>query len=114
MKTYQIDIEDNLFPELKKVLNLLPKNGVKLYMHNGYEIQLDADELELTNELKAALNEGIAELDRGEGIPHEQVVAEMQARYPNLTFKKLEVFFGLRKPKKIMPKLLTIFLLNGH
>jgi len=88
MKTYQIDIEDNLFPELKRVLNLLPKNGVKLYKHDGYEIQLDADDFELTDELKAALEEGIAELDRGEGIPHEQVVAEMQAKYPNLTFKK--------------------------
>jgi hypothetical protein len=88
MKTYQIDIEDNLFPELKKVLNLLPKNGVRLYKQDGYEIQLDYDEFELTEELKAALDEGIAELDRGEGIPHEQVVAEMQAKYPNLTFKK--------------------------
>lgn len=88
MKTYQIDIDDNLFPELIKVLNLLPKNGVRLFKHDGYEIQLDADELELTDELKTALDEGIAELDRGEGIPHEQVVAEMQAKYPNLTFKK--------------------------
>lgn len=88
MKTYQIDIDDNLFPELKRVLNLLPKNGVKLYKHNGYEIQLDTDDFELTDELKAALDEGIAALDRGEGIPHEQVVAEMQAKYPNLTFKR--------------------------
>ena len=88
MKTYQIDIEDNLFPELKKVLNLLPKNGVRLYKHDGYEIQLDSDEFELTDELKAALDEGIASLDRGEGIPHEQVIAEMQAKYPNLTFRK--------------------------
>jgi len=88
MKTYQIDIEESLFPELKRVLNLLPKNSVKLYKHNGYEIQLDSDEIELTDELKAFLDEGIAELDRGKGIPHEQVVAEMQAKYPNLIFKK--------------------------
>ena len=88
MKTYQIDIEESLFPELKRVLNLLPKNSVKLYKHNGYEIQLDSDEIELTDELKAFLDEGIAELDSGKGIPHEQVVAEMQAKYPNLIFKK--------------------------
>jgi hypothetical protein len=88
MKTFQIDIEESLFPELKRVLNLLPKNSVKLYKHNGYEIQLDSDEIELTDELKAFLDEGIAELDRGEGIPHEQVVAEMQVKYPNLIFKK--------------------------
>ncbi|MDO8929566.1 MAG: hypothetical protein Q7W54_11335 [Bacteroidota bacterium] len=88
MKTYQIDIEESLFPELKRVLNLFPKNSVKLYKHNGYEIQLDSDEVELTDELKAFLDEGIAELDSGQGIPHEQVVAEMQAKYPNLIFKK--------------------------
>lgn len=88
MKTYQIDIEESLFPELKRVLNLLPKNGVKLYKQNGYEIQLDSDEIELTDDLKAFLDEGIAELDSGQGIPHEQVVAEMQAKYPNLIFKK--------------------------
>jgi hypothetical protein len=88
MKTFQIDIEESLFPELKRVLNLLPKNSVKLYKHNGYEIQLDSDEIELTDELKAFLDDGIAELDRGEGIPHEQVVAEMQVKYPNLIFKK--------------------------
>jgi len=88
MKTYQIDIEESLFPELKRVLNLLPKNSVKLYKHNGYEIQLDSDEIELTDELKAFLDEGIAELDIGKGIPHEQVVAEMQTKYPNLIFKK--------------------------
>lgn len=88
MKTYQIDIEESLFPELKKVLSLLPKNGVKLYKNNGYEIQLDSDEIELTDELKAFLDEGIAELDSGKGIPNEQVVAEMRAKYPNLIFKK--------------------------
>jgi len=35
-----------------------------------------------------SLDEGIAELDNGKGIPHEQVVAEMQSKYPNLVFKK--------------------------
>jgi hypothetical protein len=88
MKTFQIDIEESLFPELKRVLNLLPKNSVKLYKHNGYEIQLDFDEIELTDELKAVLDEGIVELDSGKGISHVQLVAEMQAKYPNLIFKK--------------------------
>jgi hypothetical protein len=86
MKTYQIDIEDNLFPELKKVLNLLPKNGVKLYKHDGYEIQLDSEDLELTDELKAALEEGIASLERGESYTTEQVFNEAKAKYPQLKF----------------------------
>jgi hypothetical protein len=88
MITFQIDIEENFFPELKKVLNQLPKNSVKLYKHNGYEIKLDSDEIELSDELKAILDEGIAELDGGKGLTHDQVVAEMQIKYPNLVFRK--------------------------
>lgn len=88
MKTYQIDIDDKLFPELKRILNLLPPDGVKLYNQNGYEIQLDTDDLELTNELRIAIDEGIAELDGGEGVTHENVLHELQAKYPNLNFKK--------------------------
>jgi hypothetical protein len=87
MKTYQIQIEDNLFPESKRILGFLPKDGVKLFNQSGYEIQVNADDFEMTNEFSAFIDEGIAELDRGEGIPHEQVVAEMQAKYPNLKFK---------------------------
>jgi predicted transcriptional regulator len=88
MKTYQIDIEDSLFPELKRALSSLPKESVKLYNKSGYEIHIDSNDIELSAELMAALDEGIAELDRGEGIPHEQVIAEMQAKYLDLTFKK--------------------------
>jgi hypothetical protein len=84
MKTYQIDIDDKLFPELKRILNLLPPDGVKLYNQNGYEIQLDTGDLELTDELRMAIDEGIAELDRGEGITHENVLHELQARYTNI------------------------------
>jgi hypothetical protein len=87
MKTYQIDIDDKLFPELKRILNLLPSNGVKLYNQNGYEIQLDTNDLELTDELRMAIDEGIAELDRGEGITHENVLNELQAKYPNLSLR---------------------------
>lgn len=64
MKTYQLDIEDNLFPEFKRILNMFPPNSVKLYSKNGYEIQLDTDDLDLTDEFKRAIEEVIAELDR--------------------------------------------------
>ncbi|HPR30612.1 MAG TPA: hypothetical protein PLK12_00895 [Prolixibacteraceae bacterium] len=86
MKTYQLKIEDNLFPELKKILGLLPKNSVKLYHQNGYEICIDDHDVELTDELKAALDEGVDSLDRGEGIPHEKVLHELRTKYPNLDF----------------------------
>jgi hypothetical protein len=88
MKTYQLDIEDNYFPELKRILNMFPPNSVKLYSQNGYEIQLDTDDLELTDEFKKAIEEGITELERGEGITYENVVQELQTKYPKLNFKK--------------------------
>ena len=88
MKTYQIDIDEKLFPELKRILNLFPPNGVKLFNQNGLEIQLEADDLELTDEFRMAIEEGIAELDRGEGIPHENILHEFKAKYPYLNFGK--------------------------
>jgi predicted transcriptional regulator len=90
MKTYQIQIEDEFFPELKKVLGLLPKNSVRLQTQAGYEIAIEdvTSDFELSDEFDAFIAEGIAELDKGEGIPHEQVVAEMQAKYPDLKFGK--------------------------
>ena len=88
MKTYQLDIDDELFPEFKRILNSFPSNSVKLYTKNGYEIQLDTDDLELTEEFKKAIEEGIVELDRGEGIAHENIVHELQAKYPKLNFNK--------------------------
>jgi hypothetical protein len=88
MKTYQLDIDDNFFPEFKRILTLFPLDSIKLYTKNGYEIQLDTDDLELTDEFRKAVEEGIAELDKGEGITHENVVHELQAKYSKLYFKK--------------------------
>ena len=36
---------------------------------------------ELSDKQKAEIEEAIAELDRGEGIPHEQVMKEFKAKY---------------------------------
>lgn len=36
---------------------------------------------ELSDEQKAEIEESIAELDRGEGIPHEEVMARIKAKY---------------------------------
>jgi len=86
MKSYQIQIEENLFPELKRVLSFLPKDGVKLFNQNGYEIQVDSDDFELTDEFNAFIDEGIASLERGEIYTTEQVMMEAKAKYPNLNF----------------------------
>lgn len=36
---------------------------------------------ELPDEIKAAIDEGIAQADRGELIPHEQVMKEIKAKF---------------------------------
>lgn len=44
--------------------------------------------MEVTDELILAIEEGIAELDKGEGIPHEIVLDSLQANYPDMKFIK--------------------------
>ena len=87
MKSYQIDIEDKFFPELKRLLSLLPRDGVRLYQQNGYEIKINSNDIELNDELKAALEEGIKSMDKGESFTSEQVFNEAKAKYPQLKFK---------------------------
>ncbi|MBS1530266.1 MAG: hypothetical protein JSU01_08160 [Bacteroidetes bacterium] len=36
----------------------------------------------LPSQVKQAIEEAKSELDRGEGIPHKEVMAEIRARYP--------------------------------
>ena len=36
---------------------------------------------EISDEERASIQEGLDELDRGEGIPHEKVMEEMKAKY---------------------------------
>jgi len=88
MKTYHIQIEDNLFSELKRVLCFLPKDSVKLQTQAGYEIAIDNEpsDFELSDEFKAFIDEGIVSLERGEGTSHESFMKEMQSKYPQLDF----------------------------
>lgn len=88
MKTYQIQIEDEFFPELKKVLSFLPKDSVKLQTQAGYEIAIDSNpiEFEQSAEFDAFIAEGIASLENGESYTTEQVLMEAKAKYPNFNF----------------------------
>ncbi len=90
MKTYQIQIEDEFFPELKKVLSFMPKNSVRLQTQAGYEITIDYNpsEFEVSDEFDAFIAEGIASLENGESYTTEQVLMEAKAKYPNLNFDK--------------------------
>lgn len=88
MKTYQIQIEDEFFPELKKVLSFLPKDSVRLQTQAGYEIAINdsSSEFEQSAEFEAFIAEGIASLENGESFTTEQVLMEARAKYPNLNF----------------------------
>lgn len=88
MKTYQIQIEDEFFPELKRVLSFLPKDSVRLQTQAGYEIAIDdsPSEFEQSEEFEAFIAKGIASLENGESYTTEQVLMEAKAKYPNLNF----------------------------
>ena len=88
MKTYQIQIEDEFFPELKKVLSFMPKNSVRLQTQAGYEITIDDNPstFEMSDEFDAFIAEGIASLENGESYTTEQVLMEAKTKYPNLNF----------------------------
>jgi histidinol phosphatase-like PHP family hydrolase len=88
MKTYQIEIEEQIFPYFKKLMMELPLESFKLYTKEGCELKIDEPELELSDEAKRAIDEGIASLDSGKIITTEMVVNEAQARYPQLKFRK--------------------------
>lgn len=90
MKTYQTQIENDLFPELKRVLAFLPMNGRKLRTQTGYKITIEDEpsDFELSEEFDAFINEELAQLDNGERIPHEKAIAEMQGKYPTLKFSQ--------------------------
>ena len=63
-------VDDLLIDEFfTKMLSLLNKPGV-----------------ELTHELKIALDQAIQSLDEGKGISHKKVMSEMKKKYPNLKF----------------------------
>jgi len=88
MKTYQIEIEEQIFPYFKKLMMELPVESFKLYTNDGYELKIDETELELSDEAKRAIDEGIASLESGVVITTDMVVNESQVRYPQLKFKK--------------------------
>lgn len=88
MRTYQIQIEDEFFTELKRVLAFLPKNSVKLQTQTGYEISLDSSpsDFEMSDEFDAFIEEGIVSFESGDSYTTEQVLMEAKAKYPNLKF----------------------------
>jgi hypothetical protein len=66
----------------------LPVESFKLYTQQGSELKIDEAELELNDEAKRSIDEGIASLGSGKIITSEMVVNEAQVKYPQLKFRK--------------------------
>lgn len=77
-----------MFPYFKQLMSELPINSFKLYTKEGYELKVDEPDLELSDDAKRAIDEGIASLEGAEIITTEMVVNEAMARYPQLKFRK--------------------------
>jgi hypothetical protein len=61
--------------EAHALLNMLPPEKLRA-VWNLLNVMIDVDDEELTDETRAAIEAGIASLDRGEGIPHEEILRE--------------------------------------
>jgi hypothetical protein len=88
MKTYQIQIEETMFPYFKMLMGELPVESFKLYTQEGSELKIEEAQCELSDEAKRSIDEGLASLDSGEVITTDMVVNEAQAKYTQLKFRK--------------------------
>lgn len=63
-----------------------PQEALETILSNGLLMMTDGpgSDLGLDPEFNKSLNEGFAEIERGEGIPWEQVKAELARKHPGL------------------------------
>ena len=88
MKTFKVELEDDVVVRLS---GLAEVRGVSVEYLVAASAEALAVELQQGDDLMsghqwsvedaASIEEGLAQLDRGEGIPHEQVVAEIKAKF---------------------------------
>ncbi|MES2591593.1 MAG: hypothetical protein V4608_06890 [Bacteroidota bacterium] len=72
------ELKYNLF----KVIDSINDNKALKDIYSFITKKADVDFWdELSDEQRAAIEESIAELDNGKGIPHEQVMKEIKAKY---------------------------------
>ena len=81
---YSIEVEPRFVAVLEKMAR---EDGCSIEELIEAWVELSCVELGMGREVTVtdaemeAVREGIAQLDRGEGIPHEQVMLEMKARH---------------------------------
>jgi predicted transcriptional regulator len=88
MKTFTVELEDEIAKKLSGLANV---RGVSVEYLVAAGAEALADDLQDGDDLAeghqwsaediAAIEEGLAQIDRGETIPHEQVVAETKAQF---------------------------------
>lgn len=74
------ELKYNLVKLIESINNSRTLQAVYTLLSNKKEGNADFWD-ELSAEQKAAIEESIGELDRGEGIPHEQVMKEIKSKY---------------------------------
>jgi len=88
MKTFTVELDDEV---VTKLSGLASVRGVSVEYLVAAGAEVIADDLQQGDELMqdhewsaedvAAIEEGLAQIERGETIPHEQVMAEIKAKY---------------------------------
>ena len=88
MKTFEVELEDDVAVKLSSLAEV---RGVSIEYLVAAGAEALAAELQEGDDATlghqwlaedvAAIEEGLAQLDRGEGIPHEQVIAEIKAKF---------------------------------
>ena len=88
MKTFTVELDDEV---VTKLSGLASVRGVSVEYLVAAGAEVIADDLQQGDELMqdhewstedvAAIEEGLAQIERGETVPHEQVMAEIKAKY---------------------------------
>ena len=74
------ELKSNLFKLIDSINDSKTLQSIYTLIKNKGVSEVDFWD-ELSDEQKAEIEESIAELDRGEGIPHEEVMARIKAKY---------------------------------
>jgi hypothetical protein len=76
-----MNIQDKKLELIQRILNT-NKPSLLEKIAKIFELEGEADWWdELSDEERASIQEGLDQLNRGEGIPHEKVMKEMKAKY---------------------------------
>ena len=74
------ELKSNLYKLIDSINDSKKLKMIYAFLSNKDAVKVDFWD-ELSDEQKAEIEESIAELDKGVGIPHEQVMKEIKSKY---------------------------------